>query len=1440
MTPENELLDSLRKVTIELRGTRERLRQLEARQTEPIAIVGMSCRYPGGVRSPQDLWDLVISGTDAISSFPSDRGWPLEQLFDPDPDRTGTTYAREGGFLDGVADFDAQFFGMRPTEALVADPQLRLLLEAAWEACESAGIDPGGLRGSRTGVFAGVMYHDYGNGAGEIDGMTPIGGIGSLVSGHVAYSLGLEGPAVSVDTACSSSLVSAHMACQSLRDGDSSLALAGGVTVLATPEMFVHMSGQRGLAPDGRCKAFAAAADGTGWAEGAGLLLLERLADAERNGHEPIAIIRGSAINQDGASNGITAPNGPSQERVIRQALADAGLAPAEVDAVEAHGTGTTLGDPIEAQALLATYGQERGEAEPLWLGSLKSNIGHTQAAAGVGGVIKMAMALRHGVLPPTLHAEDPTPQVDWSAGAVELLGEQRDWQPNGHPRRAGISSFGASGTNAHLILEEAPAPAPVEPAAPAAAEPLPVVPLLLSAKSPEALAARAGQLSSHLRESPQLDLEAAASSLAFDRPRFEHRAMVVGGDREGALAGLEAVARGEEDENAVVGVAPATAGTGPVFLFPGQGSQWKSMAIELLDSAPVFAAAIADCEEALSPHIEWSLRGVLRREETAPPLDRVDVVQPVLFAMLVGLNALWRSWGVEPAAVLGHSQGEIAAVHAAGGLSLDDAAQLVARRSQVLVQGAGKGGMALAAIGPEDLSARVPGWEQLVALASINGPSSIVLSGETEGIEEVLRRCEEAGVWTHRIRAAVGAGHSPAVEAGRDQLLAAAAGIAPRSGELPFYSSVTGGLLDTAELDAEYWYRNARQTVRFGPTVDLLLRQGLGNFIEVSPNPIFAFPLQEAFAQVSGSAGWTSFTGTLQRHQGGLGDFARSLGAAWANGVEVAWERALPVPARRAALPTYPFQRKRFWLQAAEPALADVAAAGQEAARHPLLGAVVRPAGEQRLLFTGRLSVETHPWLADHGGMGVVLAPGTAFLELALHAGSEVGCDLLSELTLEAPLLLPEEGGVQIQLSLSEPGEDGQRRLVLHARPESERDTEENEWTRHASGVLAVSELGPDGADETDFARDVWPPAGAEPVELADFYAGMAEIGIDYGPAFQGLTAAWQRGEETYAEVVLPAGEAGSAADFGLHPALLDAALQAAACAPLAAAGSDRPAVHLPFSFADARLHRPGAARLRVMLRQEDEKTMLVRVADEAGNPVASIGSLVIRPAPAEYLAAQSGVGDSLFALDWRAAEASGGSGQIARLALVGARPGPAWPGLGEIPSYGDLDALGAAVAAGDAAPDVAILVVPGAAASVDAGEVPTAVREAGTAVLDAAQRWLLDERLAGVGLAFLTRGAVAVADREPLPGLGQSAVWGLVRAAQIEHPDRFLLVDVDAEAVSAAALAEALSLGEPQTGAAGGRAIRGAPGAGRGERERARPGDRSRGHGPDHRRHR
>ncbi|MDQ3405672.1 MAG: type I polyketide synthase, partial [Actinomycetota bacterium] len=794
---------------------------------DPIAIVAMSCRFPGGVRGPEDLWRLVDAGGDAITPFPDDRGWDLAALDDPDGDRAGTSYAREGGFLHDAGEFDAGFFGISPREALAMDPQQRLLLETSWEVFERAGIDPAVLRGSTTGVFVGAMDQDYGprlhEASAASEGYLLTGNTGSVISGRLAYTFGLVGPTLTVDTGCSSSLVALHLAGQALARGECSLAVVGGVTVMSTPGAFVEFSRQRGLARDGRCKSFAESADGTGWSEGVGVLLVERLSDARRNGHPVVALVRGTAVNSDGASNGLTAPNGPSQQRVIRSALASASLAPSDVDAVEGHGTGTTLGDPIEAQALLATYGQDR--ETPLWLGSVKSNIGHTQAAAGIAGIIKMVQAMHHGTLPRSLHADEPSSHVDWDSGAVSLLAESVPWPETGRPRRAGVSSFGVGGTNAHAVIEHVPASPPI---APSGDEPV-TRPLLLSARTEDALREQASRLADHLDTPAELSIGDVAHTLAA-RSGFDHRAVLLPATTGDAVRLLRALAADEPHAEVIHGRAPDEPGR-VGFVFPGQGAQWVGMALELVESSPVFAERMADCADALAPHVDWSLLDVLADKSA---LERVDVVQPALFAVMVSLAGLWQSYGVEPSAVVGHSQGEIAAACVAGALSLEDAARVVALRSKSLSALAGHGGMVSLVVSEADAE---PLLADGLSIAAVNGPTSVVISGGEDALEELFARCDAAGVRARRVPVDY-ASHSPQVELIREELLSALAGISPRTSAVPFVSTVTGELMDTAGLDADYWYRNLRETVRLDRAVRTLVGLGHRYFAESARTP--------------------------------------------------------------------------------------------------------------------------------------------------------------------------------------------------------------------------------------------------------------------------------------------------------------------------------------------------------------------------------------------------------------------------------------------------------------------------------------------------------------------------------------------------------------------------------------------------------------------------
>ncbi|MFD0279584.1 type I polyketide synthase [Kitasatospora sp. NPDC127111] len=989
MANEDRLRDYLKLVTANLRQVRRRLAEVEERSQEPIAIVGMGCRFPGGVQSPEQLWQLLADGSDAIGPFPQDRGWDLENLYDPDPDHPGTSYARHGGFMYDATEFDAGFFGISPREAVTMDPQQRLLLEVSWEALEQAGIDAASLRGSRTGVFAGAYSQGYGTDpaaqSGGSEGHLLTGIATSVTSGRVAFTLGLEGPAVTIDTACSSSLVALHLAAQSLRSGECSLALVGGATVISSPSVFVGFSRQRGTSVDGRCKSFAAAADGSGWAEGVGVLVVERLSDARRNGHRILAVMRGSAVNQDGASNGLTAPNGPSQQRVIRAALANAGVRADEVDAVEAHGSATTLGDPIEAEALLATYGQERAEGRPLWLGSVKSNIGHTQAAAGVAGVMKMVLALQHERLPATLHADEPTPHVEWAAGDVKLLNEAAEWPTGEHARRAGVSSFGMSGTNVHIILEEAPtgdgasagadepagedadeetgearaAAVEAAPAAPAVVEPDGPAAWLLSSRSAEGLTAQAGRLREWVSARPELVPAEVAWSLAATRSVFEHRAVVVGGGREELLSGLGGLVAGTRSASVVSGV--ARSGGRTAFVFAGQGAQWVGMGRELAQSSPVFAARLAECEAALAPHVPWSLSDVIAGVEGAPGLDAADVVQPVLWAIMVSLAAVWEAAGITPDAVVGHSQGEIAAATVAGMLSIEDGARVVAVRARALTGLSVQGSMVSVVMPSQAVREIVEGWGERLSIAAVNGPAAVVVSGEPDALAEFERELASRKVLRWRIPATDFVAHSPAVEPLEAVLAEELAGITPQPGRVPMISTVTGEWLSGTEVDAAYWYANLRRMVRFEEAVRTLLGGGYGAFVEVSTHPVLTASVTET-AEDAGIADVLT-VGTLERDNAGAARLLTAFAQAHVGGLPVDWKTVLPA-AEPVELPTYAFQRQRFWLQSAADTATVLGGDGTSTAAEAEFWAAVEGGDLARIADT--LAIEDQQQLAE------------------------------------------------------------------------------------------------------------------------------------------------------------------------------------------------------------------------------------------------------------------------------------------------------------------------------------------------------------------------------------------------------------------------------------------------------------------------------------------
>uniref|UniRef100_UPI003F9819D5 type I polyketide synthase n=1 Tax=Mycobacterium sp. TaxID=1785 RepID=UPI003F9819D5 len=1300
MSVTDKHVDYLKRLAADLRRTRRRVSELEGKLSEPVAVVGMACRYPGGADSPESLWEMVIEGRDTVSDFPAGRGWDIAELFDPDPDAPGKMYVQQGSFLADAGDFDAGFFGIGPSEALAMDPQQRLMLELSWEALERAGIDPTTLRGSATGVFAGVIHAGYGGHVeGELEGYGLTGATSSVASGRVSYVLGLEGPAVSVDTACSSSLVALHLAAQSLRSGECDLALIGGVTVMATPTAFIEFSRQRALAPDGRCKVYAGAADGTAWSEGAGVLVVERLADARRLGHPVLALVRGSAVNQDGASNGLTAPNGPSQQRVIRAALASGGLTAADVDLVEGHGTGTVLGDPIEAQALLATYGQGRPEDRPLWLGSIKSNIGHTSAAAGVAGLIKMVQAIQHEVLPQTLHVDVPTPHVDWSAGAVSLLTESRPWSQGDGPRRAGVSSFGISGTNAHVILEQAPEDAPPEPpletVAPERDDTLTA--WVLSARSEQALTNQAQRLLAHLTKKADLAPADVGWSLVTTRAVFEHRAVLAGADREQLMTELGGLAAGEPGAGVVTGRARTVGKT--VFVFPGQGAQRLGMGQRLYQRYPVFAGAFDDAASALEPHLRLPLRQVMWGSDAAL-LQSTEFAQPALFAVEVALAALLQHWGVLPDVVTGHSVGEITAAYMAGVLTLEDAAKVVAARGRLMAALPPGGAMVAVAASEHEVAPLLTELSAEVSIAAVNGPNAVVISGADARVTALADRLAQQGRRVHRL-AVSHAFHSVLMDpmlAEFSQLLGGVSAAPPRIG---LVSNLTGKLAEPGYGSPQYWVDHVRQPVRFADGVRAAESSGADVFVEVGPSGGLTAAVEQSLtAEPAVSAV------TLAKDRPEAESLLSALGQLFTSGVNVDWLAVLE-GGQRVDLPTYGFVRQRFWLPvgaAGSAGSADVRGVGLLPADHPLLGVVVERPDSGGVVLTGSLSVGQLPWLADHVVDGVVLFPGAGFVELLLRAGDEVGCSVVEELTLLAPLVLPPAGGARVQVVVDAAGEAGSRGVWVYSRGAGP----DSVWVLHAQGVLSPG-LAHSGAD-----LSVWPPAGASAVDAGDPYEVLARRGYEYGPAFRGLRALWRRGSEVFAEVAV--GDGVTVAGFGIHPVVLDAALHAWGVAD----GGD--ATMLPFSWQGVCLHAAGASRVRVRIAPAGTGAVSVDLADGAGLPVLSVRELMVRPVSAQALSAA-------------VAAAAGGGGRLFEVAWSPAAL-----------EHNSID-------------DNVVVWQPSSGTDGVLGTVHTAAHEA----LETLQSWLAGDG-SGV-LVVLTHGAVGLAG-EDVTDLAGAAVWGLVRS--------------------------------------------------------------------------
>ena len=1352
MPTEDKLREYLKRVTVDLAEARRRLGELRDERHEPIAIIGMACRYPGGVTTPEEFWQLVDGRVDAIGDFPTDRGWDLEGIYDPDPEAYGKTYVRNAGFLYDLADFDAAFFDMSPRSALATDPQHRLLLETSWEAFERAGIDPTKLFGSRTGVFAGCMFDDYANRflgdvPRSVEGSLFTSNALSVLSGRIAYTFGLEGPAVTLDTACSSSLVAIHLASQSLRNGECTMALAGGVTAMATPDTYIEFSRQRALSPEGRCKAFSADADGASWSEGAGMLLLERLSDARRNGHRVLGLIRGTAINQDGRSNGMTAPNGPSQERVIGQALADGGLMARDVDVVEAHGTGTPLGDPIEAQALIATYGQNRPADQPLWIGSVKSNMGHTQAAAGVAGVIKMVQAMRHGKLPATLHAEQANPHVDWTAGAVSLLTEAQPWPRAEHPRRAGVSSFGISGTNAHVIVEEPPAEEPAE-HAPATDGPCA---WLISARTAASLRGQAQRLRGYAAAAPDVPAADIGRALVSSRALFKHRAVISGTDRASLLANLAQYLNDGPSAEAAEGIARDKARL--AFVFTGQGGQRPGMGRELCQQFPVFATAFDEACAAVDPQLDRPIRELMWAAPESPEaelLNHTRYTQPALFVYQVAAIRLLESFGVRPDFVAGHSVGEYAAACAAGVWSLADAGRLIAIRGRLMDALQAPGAMVAIEATAAEIQPMLVGQEWLVGLAAINGPTSVVISGDEQTCLGLADHWQELGRRTKRLPVSH-AFHSPLMEPMIAEFSAALDGVELHQPTLTAVNNLTGDPDELDWADPRYWIAQIRRAVRFTDTVAGLASHGASCYLEVGPDAVLSGLVHGCLSDAEQDQTVVPLGRGAKR--GEIEAFLSCLGQLTVTGAPVDWRPLYgDGPDLGSDLPLYAFDKERYWLADSGPR-ADVASAGLRPVEHRLLDAAVEVGDGGQVVYTGRISDSTLSWLADHTVAGAVVVPGTAVLDVISDVAGQLGCDRVEELMFSAPLVLGESGELFLQVVADAPGADGVRTVRVFSR------SDDDGWQPCASGAIAPGE--PSGA-RCDWAAN-WPPAEASPVDVSAGYAALLDLGYDYGPAFRGVSAAWTRPGEYFAEVVV-ADELESDG-FGIHPAVLDATFH-----PLLLAGGTGGELKLPFVFGGVSLTATDARVLRVRLAVSGDDAQ-VQVTDPSGNLVFGIEALRVRSVSPAALAGAGSAGPVGYRVDWLPVTA--GRDTEAGWAVLGARPA----GVADtVPSYPSLDEL---LAGGQPAPE---LVAVSLGAPVD-GELPARAQALASEALALLQRWLAEPRLASSRLVFLTCGAVATkSGGTEISDVAAGSVWGLVRTAQAEHPGRFVVADVEA----------------------------------------------------------
>jgi amino acid adenylation domain-containing protein len=1361
MTDSKQLsLDDKRRLAKALLARKEAAPRAAATDA-PIAVVGVGCRYPGGVVDPESFWRLLDGGVDAIRRIPRER-WDADALYDADPDARGKTNTREGGFLDGIDQFDARFFGLSPREAQHIDPQHRLLLETSWEALERAGIPPHSLSGSATGVYVGLMWHDYDAlrppALEDLDGHVHIGSTASVASGRISYLLGLQGPSITVDTACSSSLVTLHLACQGLRAGECDMALAGGATLLFTPELHVEFAKLHGLAGDGRCKSFSASADGVGWGEGCGVLVLKRLDDAQRAGDPIWGVILGSAVNQDGRSNGLTAPNGPAQEAVLRRALARAGVAPWEVSYVEAHGTGTPLGDPIEARALASVYGEGRAPSQPLRIGSVKSNLGHTMAAAGVAGVIKVLLALRHGRLPASLHASALSPHVPWDAVPLSVVREAEAWRADGRPRVAAASSFGISGTNAHVVVTDPPAVAAMEGAV------LPAYPIVLSGQTGSAAVAQARRLADHLDAHPELRVADVAYTLAHGRTHFAERLAIVASDTAAlsrALRSLEA--------------APSGGALEPIaFLCTGQGAQYPGMGQGLYRAYPAFRDAIDACARALVGHLDPPLLDVLFGD-AASRLDQTELTQPATFAVGVALDALWRSLGVEPRMYLGHSVGEYVAACAAGVFSLEDGARLVAARGRLMQKWCASGAMVALEAAEAEVLLHVAPRAERVSIAAINGPRQTVIAGDAGEVSEIVEKLGRAGVRGKRL-AVSHAFHSPLMRPMLEPFATAAAAVRYAAPRVPVVSNVTGGLNGDLAC-ADYWVRHVLAPVRFADGMRALHDAGARGFVELGAQPTLAGMGAASLPEGAKAV----FLPSLRKGRDDVQVALGTAGVLWTRGVEIDF-RASTAGGRRAELPTYPFERQRHFVDARGAAPRSAASTG-----HPLVGARVPAAGGQAI-FESLLTHETLPWLRDHLVFERAVVPGAALVEWVQAAADACfghGAYTVAELVFERALVVPDDEALRAQVVLTGEGGDAIA-VAIYSQPPSGSD----QWTRHTVGRIE-----PAGA-----ARSVAQPrpeARGEALAPASIYAMFAEAGLRYMAAFRAVRKAWRDVDgAVIAEISLAEPTAGEVDRYGMHPALFDAALHALVLADGAALQGE---LFLPVAFRDVRFGVSGvaAARVRgiVVDRTPESIQTSLTVWDAAGAVVLEVGRLECKRVSAADLAPRGAGEDLLHVVEWKplpsvAAERSAALGRSFLLFADGDLP-PLGQALAERlrASGGQVTtrAQGEPPGPFDGVDGMVYFAPPGS----DGAEVARASALHGLRLAQA----VAAHGASGARLLWVTQRAQAVAPGEDVaPPL--AACWGLGRVLLVEQPVwSIALVDVehlDARDAADALLAE------------------------------------------------